>query len=117
MRIILNQSSLYCHYLVAHNNDVIFHRAGGTVVKVIHHNTDRKTDSYALYGKKEAEERVVRFALTSSGMLICYHFVPPTPTADNAAPSLEGTIDVVDTETVAKVHTFEKQDGGLFISM
>ena len=103
------------HQFTADGTDIIFYRAGGTTVKIFHYQSNDKPDTYALYGKKQARKRVVRFAVTPSKNLVCYHFVPPVPTTENPAPSLDVTIDIVDIQTTSKIHSFKKQDCGAFL--
>ena len=81
--------------------NVLFHKGGSNVVKMVRYGTGKKTDTYALYGKKEARTRVCKFAaLPATGYLVCFHYRP----ADGA--TVQGTLDIIDVEKCSRVHCF-----------
>ena len=78
------------------------------MVKFVRYGTKMKTDTYALYGKKEAATRICKFVTLSGGYLVCYHFFG----ASLGAEPGKSTIDIIDIATASRHHHFPSVDAG-----
>ena len=72
------------------------------MVKFVRYGTENKTDSYALYPKKDIPDRQFKFVVMSSGYLLCYNIYVPR----KHGVVTQGLLDVIDIATATRHHCF-----------
>ena len=100
----------HVYVIPAFENDIIYHQVYTNVVNFVRYGADKKTDSYILHPMGDLCDRHFKFAMLSSGYLLCYNIkVQRTHTTTSAI------LDVIDIATTRRHHYFVDIDKGYFI--
>ena len=97
----------------AYQKDIMYYKTHSNVAKIVRYGTQKKTDSYALEPKKDIPDRNFKFAVMSSGFLLCYNIKVPR----KHGVVTTGSVDVIDIATATRLHVFKDIDMGYLMSM
>ena len=99
-------------YITAYKKDIVYYKTHGDVAKFLRYGTKKKTDSYTLHPKKEIPDRSFKFAIMSSGFLLCYNI----KVQRKHGVTTTGSLDVIDIAKATRLHCFSDFDMGYLMS-
>ena len=89
----------------------MYYKAHSNVVNFVRYGTKKKTDSYALHPEKDIADRHFRFAVLSTGYLLCYNIRVPHKQVEFT----DAILDVINIATAKRHCCFMNIDMGYFM--